>query len=125
MQDKSGDRHQAAGAERAGARRQEKSAAGTDRDHDEDDFQPLEQDRLEAREPGEPVEARAVLAQLSGAGGKRRRFVVQRDDSRRAQDRLAQPAHAEEQQKDADDQLQKMERNTVEQRPEDRHDQRK
>src|SRR6267143_4217032 len=37
-QHKSGDRNQAAGGERAGARRQEKSAAGTDRDHDEDDL---------------------------------------------------------------------------------------
>ena len=56
--------------------------------------------------------------------GKRRRFVVQRNESGGAQNRLAQPAHAEQEQQNADGDLQHVKRHAVEQRPERNDNQR-
>jgi hypothetical protein len=84
----------------------------------------LEQDGLECRHAGGPSarggRTAASAAVLGGEGGA---LVVQRDDAGGAQDRLVQPAHAEEQQQDADDQLQQLERYRLE-RAAERGDQR-
>ena len=61
------------------------------------------------------------FARLARKGGV---LVVQSDDPDRAQDRLAQPAQAEQEQQDADDELQGADRNGAHQRPEDGDDER-
>ena len=65
---------------------------------------------------------RASAGEVLGLGRERRLLVVQGDDARRAQDRLAQPPHAEQQEKHADHELEQVQRHAVEQGPE-RHDQ--
>ena len=52
-------------------------------------------------------------------------FIVEGDNPCGAQNGLAQPAHSEQQKQDADRELQKVERNTIEQRPERQDDERK
>ena len=46
---------------------------------------------------------------------------MQRNDSRGSQYRLAQPAHAEQEQQDADDELQQVQRNPIKERPQCKH----
>jgi len=43
---------------------------------------------------------------------------VQRNDSGGAQDRFSQPAHAEQQQQNADGELERVQRDAIEKRPE-------
>ena len=64
----------------------------------------------------------AQFARLPREGGV---LVVQRDDPDRAQNRLAQPAQAEQEREHADDELQRADGNEAHQRPEDGDDQRK
>ena len=64
----------------------------------------------------------AQFARLARKGGV---LVVQGDDSDRAQDRLAQPAQAEQEREHADDELQGADWNDAHQRPEDGDDERK
>ena len=94
-------------------------ATGPHGDHDEGDFQPFEDDGLERREAGDPVGAGlppvGLVAKRSALPGKDRVLVVQGNEAGGAQHRLAQPAQAEEQQEDADDELQKMKGDAVEQ----------
>ena len=82
-----------------------------------DDLDPFEQNGLEGGRPGNPVEPvrspPLSLGEFARLARKRRVLVVQSDDADRAQDRLAQPAQAEEQQQDADDDLQRPDRNGV------------
>src|SRR3546814_21101323 len=59
---------------------------------------------------------------LFRSGGEDRVLVVQRDDAGRPESCLAQPADAEQQQQDADDQLQQVERHAVEQGTENEDD---
>lgn len=103
-----------------------KLARGADRDDDERDLKPFEQDSLEAGQPGQPIEpyraAPRQYMQLRGLCLKNSVLIVQRDYSSGSQDRLAQPAHAEEQQQDANHHLQRAERHKPEQRPERRND---
>ena len=107
---------------RAGAGGNEHSATGTHRNHDEHHFKSFEKDRLEGRDSRDPVEPRlaaaCLFAQFRGLGRERRRLIVERDDARRAQDRLSQPPHAEQQEQDANDELQEVQRHMIEQRPE-------
>ena len=65
-----------------------------------------------------------LLAQPGGLVGKGERLVMQRDDADAAQDRLAQPAHAEQEEQKADRELQRAQRHEAEQRPEGHDDQR-
>ena len=58
-----------------------------------------------------------MAAQLRAARSERRRLVMQCDDACGAQDRLAQPAHAENEERDAHAELQPLDRNALEQRP--------
>jgi hypothetical protein len=109
MDGKTDNGNQGTGGERAEACWNELAATCPDRNHDEDDFQAFPHHGLEARGPGEPIElgfvAACLLAQLGRLGGKGRRSVMQRNQSRVAQDRLAQPADFKQQQKDADDEF--------------------
>jgi hypothetical protein len=68
--------------------------------------------------------ATSLLAQFCRLGGECGGLIMQRDNARRAQDRLAQPAQAEQQEQDADDELQRMQRDTIEQRSEREDDKR-
>src|SRR5437588_248039 len=81
-------------------------AARPDGDHDEDHFQSFEDHRLEACKRGKPIEPRLMaerlVAQFCRLGCKSHRFVMERNNSSGAQDRLSQPAHAEQQEQDAD-----------------------
>src|SRR3546814_9714801 len=84
----------------------------------EDHLETFEKNRLEGGDAGDPVQggfaAPRLLAELSGLGGEDRVLVVQRDDAGRPESCLAQPADAEPQQQDADDQLQQVERRSEE-----------
>ena len=83
------------------------------RNHDEHHFKSFEKHGLEAGERSEPIEPRLVaaglLAQFRRFGREGRGFIMQRDDAGGAQDRLSQPAHAEQQQQDTNRELQEME----------------
>ena len=59
-----------------------------------------------------------LLAEFGGLAGKSRRLIVQGNDARRAQNRLAQPAHAEQQQQHPDGELQEMQRDVIQERAE-------
>ena len=115
-------RHQETSGEGRRAHRQQHAASGAERDDDEHHFEPFQQHRLEACQRGKPIEPPLVplylLAQFRLFFGKRRRFVMERNDSGGAQNSLAQPAHAEQQQQNPDGDLQHVERHAIEQRPE-------
>jgi hypothetical protein len=106
---------------RAGAGGNEHSATGTHRNHDEHHFKSFEKDRLEGRDSRDPVEPRlaaaCLFAQFRGLDRERRRLIMERDDPRRTQDRLSQPPHAEQQEQDANDELQEVQRHMIEQGP--------
>jgi hypothetical protein len=106
-------------AANAAAHGQQYAATGADRDDDEDHFKPFQQHRLEACETGQPVEPLLVsprlFAQFCRFAGEGGCLVVQRNDSGRAQYRLAQPAHAEQQEQNANRDLQHIERHAIKQ----------
>ena len=128
MNDESNADDQQASQDGAGAGRHERSATGAERDHDEHHFQSFEQHGLETRKSCEPIEPRLVAAglftQFRCLVGKRQRLIVERDHARRTQDRLSQPAHAEQEEQDSDDELKEMERNAVKDRSERHHNDR-
>jgi len=106
---------------------QEQAApARADRNHDEHDLKSFEEYGFEAGKRSEPIEPRLVpaslLAQLRRFGREGHSFIMERNDSRRAEDRLSQPAHAEQQQQDPDRELKEMQRDKIEQRAEQQHD---
>ncbi len=121
--------HHDAGGQSACAREPEKAATGADGDDDERDLDPFHEHDLERGQAADPVEPMrlsppgfAQFARLPREGGV---LVVQGDDSDRAQDRLAQPAQAEQEREHADNELQAANGNDAHQRPEDGDDQRK
>ena len=88
-----------------------KPAAGSDGDDHEHHLEPLEEHRLVGGKAGKPVEPRSMmrlLAKRRRSGRERRCLVVQRNHSCSAQDRFSQPAHAEQQQHDADPELEQI-----------------
>ena len=95
----------------------QKAAAGADGDDDEYDFEPFEQDPLECGQAGDPIERLVLPAgdrrQLGGLRRENRILVVQRDDARRSKNGLTQPSHPEQQQQNADDELQEVERHAA------------
>jgi hypothetical protein len=110
--------HRQTCCDRANAGRKNETATGTDRNDNKHDLQALEQDGLEAGEAREPIKAGLVtaslLAQFCRFGCECRDLIVQRHDAGVAQDRLAQPSHAKQQQQNSDCKLQHVQRNEVE-----------
>ena len=97
-----------------------------DGNDDEHHFDPFEQHRLEGG-PARQIVGTTVIGlppQRGSLLGKGLVFVVQRDDADAAQDRLPEPAHAEQDQKHADHELQNGDRNQRQQRPEGQHQRR-
>jgi len=83
-------------------------------DDDQHHFGALEEDALEGDDEGDPVQAEPALVAGRARGlalfAERLVLVVQRLEARRAQDRLAQPLQAEDQQQGADHELQRRAR---------------
>ena len=106
----------------AGDREPEVALRAAERDHDEDDLEPLEQHALERDGERVPVEAetsfvpgrRGLLALLA----ERLVLVVQILEAARAEDRLAQPLQSEREQQRADDEAERVDRDRAERRPE-------
>ena len=122
MQQEAEQHDQEERGEGAEARRQQQAAAGgADGDDDEHDLDALEHDDLERGRDPDPVPAARrppVAAQrlrLAGEGG---RLVVERDHAGRAQDRLPEPAQAEEEDQRPDRELHEPERDAGQRRPE-------
>jgi len=89
-----GDHRQAASARHSGKQR---AASGTQRNHDEHYLEAFEKHRLElvtAASQSSRASWRRACSRNSASGCERRRFIVQRNDAGRAQDRFSQPAHA-------------------------------
>ena len=87
------------------------AGAEAERDHDEDDLDPLEEHALERDDEGEPVQAEPALGRRL-PGGRRRGaelllLVVQALEAARAQHRLAQPLEAEDEHQPTDQQLER------------------
>ncbi len=101
MYDKADRDNDQAGRERAEARSTKETSSYANGDDDEHDLQPFEHHGLEARKPGQPIEPRFVttrlIAQLFRLGCEGYCLIVQRNRACGTQNRLAQPAHAEQQ----------------------------
>ena len=110
----------------ASARRNKQPAARADGNHDEDHFESFEDHGLEAGERGEPVEpglvAACSVAQFRRFGCEGQSFIMERGDARCAQVCLSQPAHAEQQQQNPNRELKEMQRDKIEQRAKQQHD---
>lgn len=69
-------------------------------------LEPLEQDRLAGRQCRDPIEpggvAPGLLLQLCGLGRECCRLIMKWNNAGRAKDRLSQPAHPKQQQKNPD-----------------------
>src|SRR6266542_4607451 len=109
-----------AGRDRARDRRRQRRPSGrSEGDDDERDLGALEQHGLVGDRGADPVPfrlAQALRPELSELALVDELFVVQRDDAGEPEDRLAQPAHAEQQQERPDDALQEMLRHDRHQR---------
>jgi hypothetical protein len=117
--------HDQTGGKRTEARSTKEASSCAHGDHDEHDLQPFEHHGFEARKPSQPIERHFVttrlIAQLLRLGSEGYRLIVQSNDSRGAQNRLAQPARAEHQQQDTDDELQQVQRNPIKEWPHCKH----
>ena len=114
-----------AGGERSQGGGPEQAATGADGNDDEHDLGAFQHDRLEGGRTGDPVAPRNAPAARVGQArrllGEGKLLVMQGDDARGAQNSLAEPAQAEQQQKNADDELQVLERHAVYDWPERQH----
>ncbi len=93
MNDKARAGDQQACRKCTGARWNQQPATGADRYDDEHHFEPFEKHGLEAGERSKPIEPcfvpACLFAELCGFSRKNLGFVVERNDTRGAQDRLA------------------------------------
>ena len=98
---------------------------GPEREHDEHDLEPLEQHALERNREGVGIEPGTVDAPRRAGGRElllvRLALIVERLQPGGAQDRLAKPLQAEDQQQRPDDQPQHVDRQRGQRRPERGH----
>ena len=120
VQREPGDEDDCPAGRRACDRRGHRVRVQPEGDDDEDHLEAFEEDALETDDEAEPVEAGLRLR--TGAAGRLGLLaeglllVVQRLQPRRAEDRLAQPLQAEDEQQAADDELEQALREPVDQR---------
>ena len=119
-----GNEHERAGG--AGRGQRDRALRAAEGEHDEHDLESLEQHALERKREAVPVEAGALDLRGAARFGEllreERVLVVQRLVAAGAQDRLAQPLQAEDEQERADDEPQRLQRDRGERRPERGHD---
>ena len=112
--------HRCRGGACAGGGERDVVRVQPERDHDEDDLDALQEDAFEGDDEREPVEAIALLVARRSRGfrllAELLLLVVHRLQPRGAEDRLAQPLEAEDEQQAADDELEQALREPVDQR---------